>query len=328
VGRLAYAALRLPDAEVSMARRGFRGAGLPACDRLETVGRSFVAGYAAALQEDRPDLLATRLGLLPRELAGFAHEGAGLALALRDTFAPWRRPGRLAEFIAGPGAPHRYLLHVGAGWLLARLPLSVGRLLRRLDPVIGWLAVDGYGFHRGFFHGRVTLDGQRVPRKVTGYARRAFDQGLGRSVWFVEGAAVERVAEVIAAFPQERHDDLWSGVGVAAAFAGGVDRSELQRLRAACGPHLPAVAQGASLVAFSRREADNPAAHTDLACRVLCGRGADEVAAVVEEAGRNLSPDGELPAFEVWRRRIQERLFAAAEEAGEEPPAPRAAAAR
>ena len=312
MGRLATAALRLPDAEVSLARRGFRGAGMPACDRLETVGRSFVAGYAAALEEDRADLLAARLNLLPLELAGFAHEGVGLALALRDTFAPWRRPGRLAEFIAGPGAPHRYLLSVGAGWLLARLPLSVGRLLRRLDPVIGWLAVDGYGFHQGFFHGAEALDAHRVPRKLTGYARRAFDQGLGRSIWFVEGAAVENAAGVVAGFPEERQSDLWSGLGVAAAFAGGIGRDELERLRAACGRHLPAVAQGASFAAFARREAGNPAGHTDLACRVLCGRGAAEAAAVVAETGRDLPPDGVLPAFEAWRRRVQERLVPAA----------------
>jgi hypothetical protein len=44
---------------------------------------------------------------------------------------------------------------------------------------------------------------------------------------------------------------------------------------------------------------------------VICGAGAAAVAAMTDEAGRALPADapGE-PAFEVWRRRIQERFSA------------------
>ena len=55
------------------------------------------------------------------------------------------------SFLAGPGAAHTYMVHVGAGWALAQLRRRVDRALARLDPLLGWLAVDGYGFHQGYF---------------------------------------------------------------------------------------------------------------------------------------------------------------------------------
>ena len=149
---------------------------------------------------------------------------------------------------------------------------------------------------------------QEVPRKVWGYARRIFNQGLGRSLWFLEGAEVERVAATIVAFAEGRRDDLWSGAAIAAAYAGGIDADALVRLREASGRHLRAVAQGATFAAYARREAGSPAEHTDVACRALCDRSAAEAAGVVEAAAVDLPTGGPEPAYEIWRRRIQERL--------------------
>jgi enediyne biosynthesis protein E3 len=313
MGRLAKAILGVPAAEIDFVRRGFRGLDGPARRRLEEeVCGTFVIGYAAALEEDRPEALAARLDGLPLERQGFGYEAAAMALSLRDFFAPWRRPGRLEAFLAGPGVRHRYLVHVGAGWVLARTPQPVAGLLRRLDPLICWLALDGYGFHQGFFHPARSVERRQVPAKVAGYARRVFDQGLGRSLWFVEGAVPERVAATIAAFAESRRGDLWSGTAIAAAYAGATDDDGLERLRTACGPHLPAVAQGAAFAAFARRTADLPDEHTDAACRVLCGRSAAAAAEVVGEAAAELPGDGEQPAYEVWRRRIRGRLAPAA----------------
>jgi hypothetical protein len=63
--------------------------------------------------------------------------------------------------------------------------------------------------------------------------------------------------------------------------------------------------------AKARHLAGNLVPATELACRVLCGCSAVEAAAVSDQAGRDLPPDGGedgLPAFEHWRRRIQERF--------------------
>lgn len=296
--------------ETSFERRGFQTDSEAMRERLEKVGLCFVAGYHAALAEDRPVPLAERIEAeVERDFHGFAYEGAGMALALRDALS-LRRRDRLARFLEGPGDAHAYIIKVGAGWILGRLPLSPERLLSRLpDPVLRWLALDGYGFHEGFFHWPRSVERREVPGKVRGYARRGFDQGLGRSLWFVQGADVRRIPATINAFPAERRPDLWSGLGLACGYAGGRTCAEVEELLRAAGPYTTQLAQGVAFAAKARERAGNLAAHTTLACEVICGASAAEAAAVTDEALRDLPSDRpDVPAFEVWRQRIQQHF--------------------
>jgi len=313
IRRLARKLLAIPPGATSFAERGFRCDEAAVRERLEGVASCFVRGYHAALEVDPPELVARLLGEEPA-LRGFAFEGAAMAMTILDVatgqFIGHRR-GRLRSFLAGVGDAHAYIVHVGAGWALARLPLRVSALLRRLDPVLGWLALDGYGFHEGFFHTGLSVGRRRVPAKVTGYARRAFDQGLGRSLWFVEGAHASRIAATIGTFPEARRADLWSGVGLACAYAGGRGRADLEALHRAARPWTRELAQGAAFAAAARRRAGNPTLDAELACQVLCGTGLEGAAAIADAAGRDLPPaapgqETAVPAFEVWRRRIQE----------------------
>jgi hypothetical protein len=272
---------------------------------MEQAASGFLAGYAEALHDPRPEPLAGRLDRHPSEVRGFAYEGAGLGLALLDALTPWQR-GRLKRFLAGPGGAHTYVLHVGAGWTLARPIFSTERLLARLDPLLRWLALNGLGFYYGYFEKGSMLAG-RPPRRLGGYAGHALDQGFGRSLWFTEPDAAA-IGRAVAGQPADRQADLWSGVGEAAAYAGGRDRAEIEALRRLAGSHLPCLAQGAAFAAEVRVRSGCPGTQTDLACEVLCGRGTDEAARLLREARRDLPPDGEVPAFEVWRRRIQARL--------------------
>jgi hypothetical protein len=290
--------------EVSFVRRGFRGGDAALHRHLEGIGRAFLHGYHAALEEDRPDRLAPRLDEWEPGLRGFAFEGAGMGLHLLDLLLPWKR-GRLRGFLAGPAAAHVYMVHVGAGWALAQLGLRVDPALARLDPLLGWLAVDGYGFHHGYFRWPEAVGRQRVPRRLSGYAQRVFDQGLGRSLWFVEGAEANRIAATIAGFPPSRHADLWSGAGLACAYAGGVPEEAVEQLGRRAGRDHPHLAQGAAFAAKARRRAGNPAPHTEMACRILCGMSADEAAGRTDQALIDLSDNEGLPAYEVWRGRIR-----------------------
>jgi len=275
--------------------------------RLEEIGRTFIGGYRAALEQDDAGLLGDRLSHVQGDLRGFAFEGAGMALALLDCILPWGGQ-RVQRFLRGPGGAHVYMVHVGAGWALARLHRPSSRLLGSLDPVLRWLAMDGYGFHEGYFHWPRTVEARRRPASLRGYARRAYDQGLGRSLWFVRGADVERIAGTIAGFEANRHRELWSGVGLASAYAGGVPRPVLEALRAAAGAYGPCLAQGAAFAAKARAHAKNASTYTDEACHVFCGLSAQHAAEITDQALAALPPDGDEPAFEVWRRRIQARF--------------------
>jgi enediyne biosynthesis protein E3 len=298
--------------EVTFSRRGFHEGAAMARHRLEQSGHTFLQGYHAALEKDDLKTLTIRLSSMDLEFRGFAFEGAAMALALLDSLTPWKK-NRWQAFVRGPGAAHMYMVHVGVGWAIARLPWlrrQVKRPLAKLDPLLRWLAVDGYGFHEGYFHWPRYVRDQVISDRLTGYARRAFDQGLGRGLWFVEGADVERISVTIATFNSTRHADLWSGVGLACAYAGGVDRAAMETLRSAALPYLPQLAQGAAFAAKARERAGNPAPHTELACQVLCGLPSDAAARLTDEALENLPPDSAEPAYEVWRRRIRTQFGA------------------
>ncbi len=307
--RVARRLLGIPAEEATFARRGFTRTGPRAQAHLEAVGHAFLRGYHAALERDDPWELAGGLAEVDRALVGFAFEGAAMALALLDGLTPWKRD-RVAAFLAGPGAPHVYMVHVGVGWAMARLPWR--RLAPPgppLDPFLRWLAIDGYGFHEGYFHPARHVRHRAPPSsRATPYTRRAFDQGLGRALWFADGASPEHVAGTIGAFPPGRRPDLWSGVGLAAAYAGGTDATGLTALRRAAGALGAHVAQGAAFASKARQRAGNVTPHTELAVRILCGVPAAAAAAITDEALAGLRDEGDVPAYEVWRRRIRRRL--------------------
>jgi hypothetical protein len=289
--RLRKFVLAISPEETSFARRGFREGEPAVCRRLEQIGKIFLQGYHSALEEDEPRALVRKLNEVQEECRGFAFEGAAMGLALLDHLTPLRR-NRWVSFFRGPGMAHAHMLHVGFGWAVARLPWlrwNVERPLAQIDPLLRWLAVDGYGFHEGYFHWRRFVDAHATPKRLSGYARRVFDQGLGRSLWFVDGADISRIPATIAAFPSSRHADLWSGVGLACAYAGGVDRETVEALRAVAGPYGAQLAQGAAFAAKARQRAGNVAENTEIACVTLCGLSAKAAAKVTD----------------VWRHRIQ-----------------------
>lgn len=249
------------------------------------------------------DTLVPKLAAYDEELAGFAYEGAGVGLAALDTLVPTKR--RTREFVTGPGAPYIYGVYLGAGMGLARMRLNPEPFRKRLDdPLFGWVVLDGYGFHQGFFaHKKYTLQ-QRLPKHLHGYGLRAFDHGMGRSIWFSAGADVLGVATTIAGFAQSRQADLWQGIGLACGYTGGVDRSTVERLQVAAGEHRGHLAVGAAMSAGIRHQVGNTADHNDFASEVLCGASSADVAATVESLRKDLPADPAVPAYALWRQRI------------------------
>lgn len=316
LGRIRRAVFGLSHEETRPELRGFHVDSPERADRLAAVGATFLDGYHAALEDSTPAALAAILeARVERGWRSFAFEGAGMGLALQDTLLPrppWR-PSRLQDFLAGPAHAHRYLVLVGAGWTFARLPRRYGSALAGLDPVLRWLAFDGYGFHQGYFDGRHSIERRRVPRRLRGYARRVFDQGLGRSLWFVMGMSPERIAAAIDSFPEARRGDLWSGAGLACAFAGGLPSERVVDLRRLAGEWAGHAAQGAAFAARARVEAGEATPWLETACSVLCRAGAGEASELTHAVRKELpDDDGSLgtvePAYEVWRRWTRERL--------------------
>ena len=288
------AVMGVSDAEATAFSRGDS----PTWQHLKTAVRAAVAGYHTVLDSGRLTVLVPALERFPLELRGYAYEGAAMGLTGLDCFLPGK--SRLTQYMNGPGAPHIFMVHIGAGEALARLRRRPEPFLltRMADPVLRWLVMDGYGFHQGFFTPARYVGQQFVPGYLSPYARRVFDQGLGRSLWFTCGAQVPDIERTIAGFPLRRQPDLWLGVGVACTYVGGVCESAVEELRAAAGTNCAQLAVGSAFVAKGRHQAGNPLPDTNLACGVLCGGLSSlEAAALVDEAFDGLPARGPDPAY-------------------------------
>ena len=304
--RLKLRAFAVDDEEASMERRGIEPVDERARAQLETIARTFLTGFREAMATSDQRLLAARLDRTEAEFRGFAHEGAAMGLTVLDAVLPTRR--RLRAFLRGPGFPYAWMAPIGFGWARAQMHRRPRRPLPLVDPLLDWFAIDGAGFHDGYFHPRRFVEERRLPRGLAGTAARVYDQGIGRSLWFVRGADVERIGATIASFPASRRPGLWSGAASAATYAGGVDAAALAALREGCGGYRADVAQGAAFAVKARLAGGNPVPHTALAAEVLCGMPAATAAHCTDIALEGISVAGHASPYDAWRERVKEML--------------------
>ncbi len=381
LGQLRQTLLQISPQEATFKQRGFLSTNGQTQQHLETIGKTFLQGYQTAIAFSDPSQVIVQLNGVEREYRGFAFEGAAMGFALLDRLTPWNTT-RIAQFLSQDGDDHIYMTYVGIGWLLARLPGGIQGYLRKLEnrqgdfesgrlqdketrrqgeqnlssstpqmfnsfphPLIGWLAIDGYGFHQGYFHWPRYIQGilppalhhhgmsriageqgdrsrERVltfpitkiipqicnalpPKHLSGYSCRVFDQGLGRSLWFVKGANLQAIETAIDQFQPHRRADLWSGIGLACAYAGGIENSQLEGLKQVAKPYYAQFAQGVAFAAKTRLRARNLTEHTQIAVENLCGISVQQAADLTDETLIGLSYGETVPAYEQWRQRIQ-----------------------
>jgi len=316
-GKVKRRFLGISPEEVTAIRRGFQITDPQKQARVEQIGTTFLAGYHGAIASESLEKLVIELESIDAEYRGFAYEGAAMGLTLSDFFTPWQEK-RLQPFLIGAGDRYLYLAYVGMGWALSRLPGGISRYLQTTlnhadnspsqSSLLGWLAIDGYGFHQGYFYWQDHVIKQVVPKNLSAYAVQVFDQGLGRSLCFVLGLDVKRIAATIQLFSEARRADLWSGVGLASAYAGGLNPSEMMELGELSQTYLPDLAQGIAFAAKARLRAGYLPEHTEQICQLVWQQSSVVVAAITDEALVNLPVDGITPAYEFWRSRIKNKF--------------------
>jgi hypothetical protein len=281
--------------------------------RLMTSRQAIGTGTQSGMDAESIEDLERTLDELDPAVRGFACEGMSLALALADSVDP--DCGWIRRWLAGRGDAYEGTVHLGVGWALARLPESSWPAIIPEHPILRWMALDGYGLQRTYGRTREYVVEHYVQPSFPTWpgsvedANQVVDQGIGRALWFISGVDVERAAANVEGFPEARRGDLWAGIGLAASFAGGAEPEALRRLAASAGALWPYLAQGAAFASAARRRSGDVVADTDQAVEALCdGVTAEEAAAVVEEAKRDLPVDGPTPGYHVWQRRIRERL--------------------
>jgi hypothetical protein len=303
--------------DVSFAGRGFAVAPTERTGQLEAVPQAVVTGFEWGIEDKDLATTERRLALVAPLNRGFAYEGATMACAIRDAMGP--KGHRAADLLRGGGRPHIFLNYIGIGFAMAKLPRPLWKKLvpdltePDLYPAMKWLCVDGYGFDRAYFDTDTWVGGQRLdtPYNWDGdpaYWQRAFDQGVGRALWFIHGGHIGNVSAAVRAFAGDRRADLWSGIGLAATFAGGSTAPDLAALREEAGDAVGHLAQGSVFAAKARHQAGFVPRHTEEAIHVFTGHTVAAVAALADECAASTPQNGIGPAYEVWRRNVRTRL--------------------
>ncbi|MFI5845718.1 DUF1702 family protein [Catenuloplanes sp. NPDC051500] len=321
VGSLRRLALAPSLRSVTFAARGFPVTETAATRRLEAIPEAVICGFEWGIDTRDQWELERRLELVEPEMRGFAYEGATMACTVLDAMAAGRGH-RARDLLSGPAVPHTFLTYIGIGFAMARLPRPLWRtVLPDLTgtpyyPTMSWLAVDGYGFDRAYFDTATVVTAQRPLRPYpwlgrADYFPHAADQGIGRALWFIHGGIAPDVAAAVGRFSAPRRADLWSGVGLAATFAGGCDPAGLAALRRDAGPHHAQLALGAVFAAKARAFSGHEPAHTAGAVGALTGLSVPEAVALADEATTISAsgPDGP-PEYEVWRAGIRRHFDA------------------
>ncbi|RIV40263.1 DUF1702 family protein [Micromonospora radicis] len=304
--------------ETTFAHRGFPVTPDEVTRRLEAIPQAVICGFEWGIDMRDQWELERRLELVEPEMRGFAYEGAAMALTVLDAL-PGPRRHRARSLLAGPGRPHTFLTYIGIGFAMARLPRPLWKkVLPDLSgtpyyPTMSWLAVDGYGFDRAYFETDRWVNRQELLPAYpwqgrADYFPRAVDQGIGRALWFIHGARTAEVATAVRRFAPARQPDLWSGVGLAATFAGGADLTSLRTLVDAAGPEHAHLAQGAVFAAKARHFSGFQPEHTAVGLTALAGISVEAAAALADDVAVAGLVDPAEPDYEVWRRRIREHF--------------------
>jgi hypothetical protein len=307
--------------EVTFAERGFPVTATDATRRLEAIPQSVICGFEWAMESRDLWEIESRLNLVDQEMRGFAYEGATMGFTVRDAMRGGRGQ-RTRELLLGPGHDHIFLAYIGIGFAMARLPRVLWKKVlpdlagSPYHPIMSWLAVDGYGFDRAYFDTPKWIDQQYVPDPYPwqgdpAYFLRAVDHGIGRALWFVNGGRADGVVTAVRGFAEHRHADLWSGVGLAATFAGGSDAAGLTVLREGAGEYQPELALGMVFAVKARTYSSFVPPHTDVAASALGDITVADAVAVADGTAVTDEPQGDVPPYELWRQRIRSHFAAA-----------------
>ncbi len=270
---------------------------------------SFITGYNTALEVGLTPSLYGQLQSTAPDFRTFAYEGAGMGMAMIDCTTPGK--GKRLLTFAEQASNYTNLAYIGAGFTMAVLNRSLKSTLGPIDPMYRWWVVDGCGFYHGLFHWEKAVVNQWVPPKINGYGQRAFDRGIGRSLWFKINDNIDKLIHIVQAFPEHRRADLWSGIGVMSTYLGDCDKDNLLAVKTAAGTYASYVALGAALSATARHFANNISEHHNVACAVYCGMSAETAAKLAIELEQTLTidPDESVfeshPIFETHREKIR-----------------------
>jgi enediyne biosynthesis protein E3 len=303
--------LIIPPSSLDFPSRGYR----PGRPEVRTVlgahSQAFLGGYNAVVVAPDPVAALRRLRL-PVTERGFAVEGGAMAAVLLDLMT-LSRGRRTRELLASEGDRYRHLVHIGAGFAMGKLRWRGWVGLAVLDPLLRWLAFDGWGFAVGALGDDAQMRELARHRRACGVRCAIRHQGVGRAIWFIESTEAERVAGRIRTFPRHHHGDLWSGIGFAATLAGGGGQNDLDRIPELAGEYRPHLMQGVAFAAeVSERSGQEPESAQPVVKALTDVEPAEAAGWSVRARVGLERPGARAEDHQLWRSRIRDEAIRSA----------------
>lgn len=210
------------------------------------------------------------------EFRSIAYESASMSIALEDlkqgeNLTTW------FQFLFEAASAHTTQVHVGLGWAFAQTLKDPMTPLKELHPMLRYRVLDGYGYYEGIFRRRRSIINRLKLQTEDAVASAALDQGLGRSIWYLNKGLIDGAKAMIETFPAERQKDLWRGLGIAIAYVGGCDEKTLQEIFLKADSYKAQLTTGAVMALVSRDSARYISTDTELVCKVWCKQNAEQV---------------------------------------------------
>ncbi|MCB9205183.1 MAG: DUF1702 family protein [Flavobacteriales bacterium] len=197
-------------------------------ENIETVVATFQKGRALGEQELDLDELIGELNMFEPRYRSVAFEGASMGVALANSMETWK-------VYTEKTSKHATQVHIGLGWAIAEGQLNLDSTLSEIEPEMQVKVLDGFGYWNGLFQRRATIRTQQIPENITPEYQAGFDQGVGRAIWYTTKGEVDKVANIINHFSEDRRPNLWQGIGVASTYVGGCSDELIAELKSAAG---------------------------------------------------------------------------------------------
>lgn len=211
------------------------------------------------------------------------------------------RVALLAELVPD----HIASLGLGVGHVMSALQVDADITQALSEHYLGWMAMDAYGMHEGYFRWFDSVHKMKMPEGLPPLAQEAFDQGLGRGLWFIAGGDSDTILNLVNSFPIARRFSMWRGIGLNVGFWGAFDEKQIRQLYKASGKFLPYFQQGVVQAVAMRCDIDEVEDHTRAGSEIVCGAPIHEISELAHTLMQKV-PGGpaESRTFFGWQNEI------------------------
>lgn len=271
---------------------------------LQKVASTFLDGFVTASELECP-IIEREIQTLPEADRGVCYEGAAAGKTVRDLTI--QSDLNEASALLHSAESYSFLMYLGIGEAMAQLKLPPVLCNSVANERWSGQILEGYGFFDGYFNWYDALVHQKYPDGLEPGLRAAYDQGIGRAIYFVTNCNPQKIKDQISCFAPNRRAEIWSGAGIPTAYVGGLTEYELKKFLDYAGEYRAELVQGVLLGASARVKQNKIPDHTEMACNVICAERTINAVNYSEKLSQLLIQREQFSMFE-WQKLVRQEL--------------------